>query len=111
MLDYAAAGSFPGLLRQLPIVSEAPEGELLDHSSSVRRILSFLAAAHWNAPPDSDEAEHELNLLRNRIHIRAAFLLIGAGSSITIDYRFLTLHRTAADGYRVQFECHRKGWK
>jgi len=111
MLSHAAAGSFPVLLRQLPVVDEVSTGELLEHGVAVRRILAFLAAAHWSAPADSDESEHELDLLRNRLHLRAAFLVIGATSSITVDYRFLTIHRTAEEGYRVLFESHRKAWK
>ncbi len=111
MIEHAASGSFPALLKQLPIVDEVAPGELLDHSAAVRRILAFLAAAHWNVPAESDESEHELNVLRNRIHIRAAFLLVGTGSAITVDYRFLTVQRTGEDGYRLHFEAHRKAWK
>jgi hypothetical protein len=111
MLEHSAAGSFPMLLRQLPIVDEVTDGELLDHGASVRRILAFLAAAHWNIPADCDESEHELNVLRNRLHIRASYLLVGSGSAITVDYRFLTVHRTAEDGYRLLFQNRRKAWK
>jgi len=114
-LEFAGGGPLASLLGQLPVSTgggeEAAAGELLDQASTLRRILCFLGSYHWAPIQNSADAEHELHVLDNRLHLRTALLSFASVSSIRIDYRFLTVWRCGESAFRVSYQRETKAWR
>jgi len=110
-VEVAASGPLGRLLRQLPRNDKRREGELVDFLSAVRCIISFLGHFHWSDPAREQEGEHELFIVEDRLHFRVATLKVVSRATVTVDYRFLNIVRSGAQGYRMEYTREAKAWR
>lgn len=110
LLTNARTGALARILKELPAVQSEAHGELLGLDDTLVRVVGFLGNVHWSFPVNSEDREHEMALLGNRIHLRAAAIVI-EGQRLRILYRFLDVNRTGDDAFRTTFRESQKDWR
>lgn len=102
-MGHAEVGAVAHLLERLPLSEDDSPGELVDNVTAVHRMTSFLAIYHWAPSEHPEDKEHQMFVLQDRLHLQVAILSSRSSSTTRIDYRFLTVSRTAANGFRMRY--------
>ena len=111
LLSHAEAGSIAHLLMRLPVVEDTAPGELLDLDGAVYRATSLLALYHWSPVSQAQDREHQLIVLRDRLHFQVAILTVASRTTTRIDYKFLTVARTGKSAFRAEYAEETKAWR
>ncbi len=110
LLGQARKSSLSRILKELPSVQSDAQGELLGLDDTLVRVVGFLGNIHWSFGVNTEDREHEMALLENRVHLRAAALAT-QGQRVQIRYRFLDVIRTGNDAFRTTYRESKKDWR
>mgnify|MGYP006971706373 CR=1 FL=1 len=110
LLAKARQSALARILKELPSVHSETQGELLGLDDTLVRTVGFLGNVHWAFAANTDDREHEMALLENRIHLRAA-AIVTHGQRLQILYRFLDVIRTGEDAFRTTYRESQKDWR
>jgi hypothetical protein len=110
LLQQAGTGALTRILGELPSVQSDARGELLGLHDTLVRVVGFLGNIHWSFAVNTEDQEHEMALLENRVHLRAAAIVTN-GPRVQIRYRFLDVIRTGEDAFRTTYRESQKDWR
>ncbi len=110
LTDFATQGPLATILRELPLVPGKVAGTYHATQDALAIIVAFLGSIHWDFGLDAEAREHDMNILIDRLHFRAAALAMD-GSRVAIRYRFLDVIRVSEDGFKTNYRSSEKEWR